>query len=122
MLTPGQLNMLRAVHEATAMPNTATRYERSLTTDATGAQVETFTSGEQFACRLAFYGGNRPTLPDVQQGGRINQPERFILTYPVSVTLNEADRVSVNDVLYDILSSLDARSLETAKRALVARV
>jgi hypothetical protein len=122
MLTQGQLNTLRAVHEATGMPDTATRLERSLSVDTTGAQVETFTSGEQFACRLAFYSGNRPNLFDVQQGGRINQPERFLLTYPISVTLGESDRVSINDVVYSIVSALDARSLETAKRALLARV
>lgn len=125
MITLGQLAKIRQIHETTGMPDTATAYRRTLATDTTGAQVETFTASPAelpFPCRLSFYGGNRPNLPDTQQGGTIRQPERFILTYPASVTLAVEDRVEVNGVLYGITSTVDARSFETAKRVLVTRI
>ena len=119
------LAQLRSIHESIGMPDTGTVYRRTLTTDTTGAQVETFTASPAeptFKCRLSFYGGNRPTLPDTTDGGRINAPERFLLTTPVSLELSEADRVEVNGAMYAIVSTLDVKSFETAKRMLVTKV
>lgn len=131
MLSVGQLNNMRRIHE-TLMPDTATILRRTLTDDSRGGQTASWSSiGETCACRLAFY-ANRPTMPDTINGGRIDQNERYLLTVPVGIVLSVADRVTVRGVTYELISPTDdgiddfessgGRSYQTAIRLLVKRV
>lgn len=122
MLSAGQLNQLRAVHQSIGMPDTGTVFRRTLTDDFQGGKITTYPQGDSFPCRLAFPGGGSPGSTDSIRAGRIDAPQTYLLTLPVGTQITEQDRVSVNDVMYEVISTMDARSFETAKRLLVTRV
>ena len=123
MLSAGQLNQLRAIHQATAMPDTGYVFSYTLTDDLQGGKIASYTQSDSFSCRLMFYSGDgRPGSSDAVRAGRIDAPQLFLLTFPAGTQIAEQDQVRVNDVMYEIVSALDARSFETAKRLLVKRV
>lgn len=123
MLTLAQLNNLRSIHQAIAMPDTATIFRRTMVDNDRGGQKATYPSdGVDVACRLAFEGGNRPNRSDGNNGGRIEAAERFILTLPYGTEIAETDRAQVNGAMYEVVSIAASRSFETAIRLLVKRV
>ncbi len=121
ILNAGQLAQLRTLHER-ALPNTATILRRTLTSDGQGGQTQSYASVGTTICRLAFFGGNRPVMPDTEQSGKIEPKERWIVTLPYGADALETDRLTINGVTYEIVSALDRRSHETARRLLVKRV
>lgn len=122
MLSAGQLSQLRSIHQATAMPDTGYVFRYTLTDDLQGGKIASYTQGDSFPCRLMFYSGGSPGSSDAVRAGRIDAPQLFLLTFPVGTFIAEEDQVRVNDVMYEIVSALDARTFETAKRLLVKRV
>src|SRR5262245_7062996 len=121
MITAGELAIIQGDAQQ-AMPDTATILRRTLTSDSQGGQTQSYSSVGTSVCRLAFFGGNRPVIPDTEQAGKIDPKERYIATLPYNASILETDRLTINSVTYEIVSALPTRSYETARRLLVKRV
>jgi hypothetical protein len=121
LLSTAELAEMRAT-QLEALPDTATILRRSLTSDGRGGQAESYSEAGSAACRISFEGGNKPIMPDSVDGGRPAPQERFIVTLPHDADVLETDRLTIGDDTFEIVTSLAARSWQTAKRMLVKRV
>lgn len=122
LLSTAELAEIRAT-QLEALPDTATILRRALVADGRGGQVATYTAqAETVACRLSFEDRDKPKMLDAVTSGRPEPQERFIVTLPHDASIEETDRLTINGATFEIVTSLAARSWETAKRLLVRRV
>ena len=93
LLTTSQLSQLRTLSEA-GMPNTATILRRTLTDDGNGGQVESYASVGTVSCRVRA--DNSRT--NKAEGGRITNPDYWILNVSVSAEIEETDRFTIDSM------------------------
>src|SRR5262249_25520203 len=105
-----------------AMPDIVTILRRTLTADGNGGQTQSYGSVGTTTCRLSFYSGDKPIMFDAANAEKIDPRERYVVTLPFSASILETDRLTINSVTYEIVSALNVRSYETARRLLVKRV
>lgn len=120
LLTTVELSDIRAA-QLDALPDTATIQTRTLTSDGNGGKLASYTAGGTSACRLSF-AGNNPSYRDIAVASKISPQQLYIVTLPHDASVTETSRLVINGATYDVLTALNQRSWQTAKRMLVKRV
>jgi hypothetical protein len=122
MLTTGQLARMRADANR-LLDKTATIFRRTLIDDGRGGQRADYSTkvGEDVACRLSAT-SVRGRARDAVKGEKIEAAEGWIVSLPVGTDVEETDRLEIDDVTYEIVSSLAGRSFEVNIRLIVKKV
>jgi hypothetical protein len=100
------------------MPETAQVYRRTLTPDSTGAKAESYIFNGTTVCAIEFPDG-KPNVIDAVVGGRITAKQRLLLAVPLDADVVQTDRLTINNVSYDVISLVVAESYAVEKRILV---
>lgn len=120
MLTSGQLAKMRTVANK-LLPDTAVIYTRALADDGRGGKLASWTEGESVACRLSA-ASVRGRAKDATHGDRIEPAEGWIVSLPVDAVVGEADRLKINGIFYEVISSNTRRSFDVNLRLICKQV
>lgn len=109
-LSTAQLAQIRRLAEE-HMPDTATILRRTLTDDGNGGQVESYASAGTTACRVRL--DNSRSNRD--EGGRITNPDYWIVNIPTSTTLDDTDRLTINSDTFEIVGPIPKGSYQASQ-------
>lgn len=121
MLTTAQLTRMRADANR-LLDKTATVYRRTLTTDSSGGQTDTYTAlPGTVKCRLSST-SVKSRARDMARGERIEAAEGWMASLPIGADVVETDRLLIGALTYEVVSAADPRSFEVNLRLIVKRV
>lgn len=106
------LNKIRRLN-LRIMPDTATVYTGSSTADGRGGVMTTWTAGTSYACRF------RPASYQDRQKLMGDQPVAdplFVAVLPYDAVINEADRLQINGIDYEIVGWLGNKTYKVGTR------
>ena len=101
------------------MPDTATVYSPTSTSDGRGGWTTTWTAGSSYSCRC------RPASQhDRQQlaGGQAITDPIFVAVLPYDAALSEADRLQINEIDYEIVGWLGNKTYKVGTRVALKQV
>jgi hypothetical protein len=120
MLTQRQLTKMRRVANR-LLPDIATILRRTLVDDGAGGEEATYNPIGTTLCRFSAI-DIKTRIKDQMTGGRIQNNEGFLMSFPHDAEVQETDRLAINGNVYDMISAGDKRSFEVNKRFIVKRV
>jgi hypothetical protein len=121
MLTTAQLAGMRADANR-LLDKMATVYRRTLTTDSSGGQADSYTAlPGTVACRLSAT-SVKSRARDMARGERIEAAEGWMVSLPIGADVVETDRLLIGAITYEVVSAADPRSYEVNLRLIVKRV
>lgn len=118
-ITAGELAGIRASVNA-FLAGTAVILTASYAGDGQGGSIATFSAAGTYSARLAPLSTGGGALAGL--AGRPLAEDRWVLTLPSTVSVNNRDRVTYNSVTYEVTEQLDWTPLEIARRVHVERI
>lgn len=112
IVTPKLLTKIRKLN-LRIMPDTATVYTGTQASDGRGGTTTTWAAGTSYECRF------RPAnYYDQQQlmGGQAMSAPLFVAVLPFDAVVNEADRLRINDIDYEIVGWLGNKTYKVGTR------
>lgn len=112
------LNKIRRLN-LRIMPDTATVYIATSTADGRGGVTTTWTAGTAYACRF------RPANQFDRQKLMGDQPVAdplFVAVLPYDAVVNEANRLRINDIDYEIVGWLGNKTYKVGTRIALKEV
>lgn len=95
------------------MPDSATVYTGTQTDDGYGGVTTTWTAGTVYECRFrpASYHDRQMLMGDQQMADPV-----FVAVLPFDAVVNEADRLQINDIDYEVIGWLGNKTYKVGTR------
>lgn len=112
------LNKIRRLN-LRIMPDTATVYTSTSAADGYGGVTMTWTAGTSYACRFrpANYHDRQSLM-----GDQLMADPLFVAVLPYDAVVNEADRLRINDIDYEIVGWLGNKTYKVGTRIALKEV